>query len=122
MNSFFFLQFTYFILLFILFLFTSVILGVVKIGGPWTRSMKVVHGPGPYFDGPGPQRGSMDQESMFCTFPSNVKSVLLYSSQCYWGVLERDMKKLNVSTTDGYKDESAAYSGMKFFRTKSSTK
>ena len=54
MNSFFFFQFTYFILLFILFLFTSVILGVVKIGGPWTRSMKVVNGPGPYFDGPGP--------------------------------------------------------------------
>ena len=44
-------------LLFILFLFPSVILGVVKIGGPWTRSMKVVHGPGP-------RRGSM-----FCTFP-----------------------------------------------------
>ena len=62
MNSFFFFQFTYSILLFILFLFTSVILGVVKIGGPWTRSMKVVHGPGP-------QRGSMDQGSMFCTFP-----------------------------------------------------
>ena len=32
----------------ILFLFTSVILGVVKIGGPWTRSMKGVHGPGPW--------------------------------------------------------------------------
>ena len=47
-------QFTYnFTLLFILFLFTSVILGVVKIGGPWTRSMKGVHGPDPYFDGPG---------------------------------------------------------------------
>ena len=29
---------------------------------------KGVHGPGPYFDGPGPQRGSMDQGSMFCTF------------------------------------------------------
>ena len=53
MNSFFF-QVTYFILLFILFLFTSVILGVVKIGGPWTRSMKVANGPGPYFDGRGP--------------------------------------------------------------------
>ena len=36
---FFFFQFTYFILLFILFLFTSVILGVVKLGGPWTRSI-----------------------------------------------------------------------------------
>ena len=29
--------------------------------------MKGVHGPGPYFDGPGPWRGSMDQGSMFCT-------------------------------------------------------
>ena len=53
MNSFFFL-FTYnFTLLFILFLFTSVILGVVKIGGPyfdgtgpWTGSTEGVHGPG----------------------------------------------------------------------------
>ena len=59
MNSFFF-QFTYFSLLFILFLFTSVILGVVKIGGPWTRSMIGVHGPGPYFDGPGPWIRSME--------------------------------------------------------------
>ena len=68
MNSFFFFQFTYFILLFILFLFTSVILGVVKIGGPWTRSMD-----------PGPQRGSMDQGSMFCTFPRlSVPDVVLY--------------------------------------------
>ena len=58
MNSFFFFQFAYFILLFILFLFTSV--GVVKTGGPWTRSMKVVHGPGPYFDGPGPLTRSME--------------------------------------------------------------
>ena len=66
--EFFFFQFTYnFTLLFILFLFTSVILGVVKIGGPWTWSMKVVHGPGPHFDGPG-----MDQGSMFCTFPSLI--------------------------------------------------
>ena len=24
------------------------------IGGPWARSMKGVHGPRPYFDGPGP--------------------------------------------------------------------
>ena len=39
------------------------------IGGPWTWSMKGVHGPGPYFDGPGPWMGSMDQGSMFCTFP-----------------------------------------------------
>ena len=31
--------------------------------------MKGVHGPGPYFHGPGPWRGSMDQGSMFCTFP-----------------------------------------------------
>ena len=36
-------------------------------------SMDPVHGPGPYFDGPGPwtqsTEGSMDQGSMFCTFP-----------------------------------------------------
>ena len=30
---------------------------------------KGVHGSGPYFDGPGSRRGSMDQGSMFCTFP-----------------------------------------------------
>ena len=42
-----------------LFLFTSVILGVVKIGGPWTRSifwwtrsMDPVHGGGPWTRGP----------------------------------------------------------------------
>ena len=28
--------------------------------GPWTRSMKGVHGPGPYFDGPGPWTRSME--------------------------------------------------------------
>ena len=33
-----------------------------KIGGPWTRSMKRVHEPGP-------KRGSMDQGSMFCPLP-----------------------------------------------------
>ena len=33
---------------FILFLFTSVILGVLKIGGPCTRSMKGVLGHGPW--------------------------------------------------------------------------
>ena len=31
-------------------------------GGPWTRSMKVVHGPGPKW-------GSMDPWSMFCPYP-----------------------------------------------------
>ena len=35
---------------------------IKKIGGPWTRSMKGVHGPGP-------KRGSMDQGSMFCPLP-----------------------------------------------------
>ena len=30
------------------------------IGGPWTRSMKGVHGPGPYFHGPGPWTRSME--------------------------------------------------------------
>ena len=49
----------------------------IKIGGPWTRSMKGVHGPGPYFDGPGPQRGSMDQGSMFCTFPVYINNLLI---------------------------------------------
>ena len=33
-------------------------------GGPWTRSIKVVHGPGP-------KRGSMDHWSMFCPHPSS---------------------------------------------------
>ena len=33
-----------------------------KYGGPWTQFMKGVHEPDP-------RRGSMDQESMFCTFP-----------------------------------------------------
>ena len=37
-----FFQFIHFILL----LFTTIVLGVAKIGGPWTRSMKGVHGPG----------------------------------------------------------------------------
>ena len=32
-------------------------------GGPWTRSMKVVHGPGP-------KRGSMDPWSLFCPHPT----------------------------------------------------
>ena len=53
----------------ILFYFKSVILEVVKIGGPWTRSMiggpwtrsmKGVHGPGRYFHGPGPWTRSME--------------------------------------------------------------
>ena len=58
---FFFNLLTYFTFYFILFQFTSVILGVVKIGGPWTRSMKVVHGPSPYFDGPGPWTRSTER-------------------------------------------------------------
>ena len=33
-------------------------------GGPWTQSMKVVHGPGP-------QWGSMDPWSMFCPHPAD---------------------------------------------------
>ena len=36
------------------------------IGGPWNRSMKGCdHGPSPW-------RGSMDQESVFCTFPQKT--------------------------------------------------
>ena len=56
---------------------------LVKIGGPWTRSMirgsmDPVHERGSVdpvhilmdpVHGPGPRRGSMDQGSMFCTFP-----------------------------------------------------
>ena len=38
-------------------------------GGPWTRSMKVVHGPGP-------KRGSMDPWSMFCPHPGSLESVI----------------------------------------------
>ena len=34
-------------------------------GGPWTRSMKVVHGPGPKW-------GSMDPWSMFCPHPTGT--------------------------------------------------
>ena len=45
------------------------VLELVKIWGPWTWSIKGGHEPSPYFDGPGPWRGSMDLESMFCTFP-----------------------------------------------------
>ena len=40
-------------------------------GGPWTWSMKVVHGPGP-------KRGSMDPWSMFCPHPcvtANMKAI-----------------------------------------------
>ena len=33
---------------------------------------KGVHKPGPYFDGPGPRRGSMDQGSMFCTRETHI--------------------------------------------------
>ena len=36
-------------------------------GGPWTRSMKVVHGPGPKW-------GSMDPWSMFCPHPLQAVS------------------------------------------------
>ena len=43
---------------------------LVKIGGPWTRSM--IRGSMDPVHGPGPRRGSMDQGSMFCTLP--VKS------------------------------------------------
>ena len=35
-------------------------------GGPWTRSMKVVHGPGPKW-------GSMDPWSVFCPHPTNCQ-------------------------------------------------
>ena len=51
-----------------------------KIGGPWTRSMIRGSMKGGSIDpvnilmdpvhGPGPQKGSMDQGSMFCVFPN----------------------------------------------------
>ena len=54
------------------------------------RSMKGVHGPGPYFDGPGPwtcpRRGSMDQGSMFCTFPAETamdSCSIMYEANMY---------------------------------------
>ena len=37
-------------------------------GGPWTRSMKVVHGPGPKW-------GSMDPWSMFCPHPVQASTL-----------------------------------------------
>ena len=40
--------------------------------GPWTWSMKGVHGPGP-------KRGSMDQGSMFCPLPT-------------WNILDRTLR------------------------------
>ena len=55
---------------------------LVKIGGPWTRSMiggsmDPVHILMDPVHGPGPQRGSMDQGSMFCTFPH-----IMYINYC----------------------------------------
>ena len=57
---------------FILLLLNTVFLGVVKKG---------VHGPGPYFDEPGPRRGSMDQGSMFCTF---LIITCMATTEKYW--------------------------------------
>ena len=57
-SFFFFFSFTY-LISFLFCYFLLQFLGIVKIGGPWTRSMNGVHGHGPYFDGPGPWiRGS----------------------------------------------------------------
>ena len=39
------------------------------MGGPWTWSMDPVHILMDLVHGPGPWRGSMDQGSMFSTFP-----------------------------------------------------
>ena len=41
-------------------------------GGPWTRSIKVVHGPGP-------KRGSMDPWSMFCPHPLQPNFVRFFT-------------------------------------------
>ena len=54
---------------------------LVKIGGPWTRSM-IGGSMDPVFilkdpvHGPGPRKGSMDQGSMFCTFPQRPPVLL----------------------------------------------
>ena len=45
-------------------------------GGPWTRSIEGVHGPGP-------DKGSMDRGSMFCTFPRNTKTKTKNNVQCF---------------------------------------
>ena len=79
MNLFF--QFIWFILLSLL--FTSVILGVVKIGGPWTWSIKV-HILMEQVHGPGPQRGSLDQGYMCCTIPIDHFSCLLGDWAIEW--------------------------------------
>jgi hypothetical protein len=41
---------------------------------PWTRSIEGVHGPGP-------DKGSMDRKSMFCTFPCNSRGSRAISPQ-----------------------------------------
>ena len=44
-------------------------------GGPWTWSMKGVHGPGP-------KRGSMDQGSMFCPLPFTLALIIKIQGVC----------------------------------------
>ena len=56
---------------------------LVHESGPWTWSMKVVHGPSP-------KRGSMDPWSMFCPHPD---------LQCLAEWLEDNNLVLNVSKT-----------------------
>ena len=45
-------------------------------GGPWTRSMKVVHRPGPKW-------GSMDPWSMFCPHPFELARVRVSEGSSY---------------------------------------
>ena len=50
---------------------------LVHESGPWTRSMKEVHGPGP-------KRGSMDPWSMFC--PHQYSHAELVHGNTYYSI------------------------------------
>ena len=43
----FFSNLLFYLIIFLLLFITAILSGVVKIEGPWTRSMKGAHGPGP---------------------------------------------------------------------------
>ena len=79
---------------------------LVKIGGPWTRSMirgsmdpvheregggsmDPVHVLMDPVHGPGPRRGSMDQGSMFCTFPIRPVKIDFHFSTLMYRLLRR---------------------------------
>ena len=46
----------------------------VHESGPWTQSMKVVHGPSPKW-------GSMDSWSMFCPYPEFIHVAVVYANE-----------------------------------------